>query len=221
MAWQRWSGLRGPAEVRHGITLSGNRESAPDVSDQPSGHGKTAPRNTRSRPVPVQSSWQNPFDAELWDHTGCTFQEDRLQLKPAGVATFLRPYRRLRVEFTVASGLPPDSEAHSAVRFELHLINPDEETGTVVTVTGNEVSLAHQSGLTRRQVRAAPWVSAPGSHETDTYRITATGSRILIWRENQMLLNCPQAPSDAAGLSVRFIAGGHDLMLSDMRFEGE
>ena len=238
IAWQQWSSHRrtGTRPIQSGSTVESPgekpvndfRASSSTVSRQTAEEPVPGPRTGDFRPVLSQSSWQDPFDSDLWDSTDCTFSDDHLQLNPAGIATFLRPYRRLRIEFTASNGRAPDSETRPAAEFELQLMNRSKNIGTILTVTETEISIAHQSGRRRSLVRTAQLSpdqtqlrSGQTLHSDARFQITATGARILIWRENQMLLNCPQSPSHAGSLSVSFASRNGYLILRNMRFEGE
>ncbi|MDA1250430.1 MAG: hypothetical protein O2820_14530 [Planctomycetota bacterium] len=232
LAWQRWgdewqarTGQRPREESSIDRTATQPGTGGVDRPAMvPAGATGTLRDRLRRAKIPhevlSQSSWQDPFEPDLWDAVGCSVAEDRLELNQDGTATFLRPYRRLRIEFSATSSVASESEHAWPAQFELHLLNPAADTATVLIMTEGEAAVAHRSGSDWSFVRRVP-VAASLSDGAGTFRVNATGSRILVWRDNQILLNCPQPSSDGADLYVQFASRDGDLVVSRLRIEGE
>lgn len=232
LAWQRWGDewLARTGQQPHEESSTGPTATQPGTSgaDRPAmvparETGELRDRLQRAK-IPKsmlsQSSWQDPFEPDLWDAVGCSFTENRFELNQEGTATFLRPYRRLRIEFAATSSVGSESDPAWPAQFELHLLNPTADTATVLIMTEGEAAVAHRSDSEWSFVRRVP-VAASTSDGAGTFRVNATGSRILVWRDNQILLNCPQPSSDGADLYVQFASRDGDLVVSRLRIEGE
>jgi hypothetical protein len=230
LAWHRWgdewrarTGQLPAVEIPSSSNGTTARTEGSSQSGAAAESGELRIRLRRAKipqAVLAQTSWQDPFDPELWDATGCELLEDRLELTQDGTATFLRPYRRLRIEFAATSSVASESELAWPAQFELHLIDPAADTATVLIMTEGEAAVAQRIESEWSFVRRVP-VAASTSDGAGTFRVNATGSRILVWRDNKMLLNCPQPSSDGADLFVQFASRDSDLVVSQLRIEGE
>ncbi len=170
----------------------------------------------------AQTSWQDPFQSELWDADGCRFEPDRMEFSQDGKATFLRPYRRARIELTASAGIQPDSTSQWPAQFEVHLIDTDSDSGTVLIVTATEASVSHREGKRWsfiRQNSIDPTLDA--SESETTFRINVTGSRLLVSRGSRLLLNCDQPSSRGADFYVQIAARENELLVRQLRIEGE
>jgi hypothetical protein len=232
LAWQRWgdqwlarTGQLPGEETSASSTDSESRSSTVSRADAASTRESNELRDQLQRSkipqaVLAQSSWQDPFESELWVRSGCEVLADRLELTQDGTATFLRPYRRLRIEFSATSRAASESERAWPAQFELQLLNLAGGTSTALIVTEAEAAVAQRSESEWSFVRRVPFV-ASASPGGGTFRVNATGSRILVWRDNEMLLNCPQPSSDGADLFIQFASRDSDLVVSELRIEGE
>lgn len=232
LAWHRWgdqwlarTGQLPGEEPSASSTNSASRSGAVSRTDSAATRESNELRDQLQRSkipqaILSQSSWQDPFESELWVETGCEVLADHLELTQDGTATFLRPYRRLRIEFAATSRAASESEHAWPAQFELHLLNPAADTSTTLIVTESEAAIAQRDESEWSFVRRVPIV-ASASPGGGTFRVNATGSRILVWRDNEMLLNCPQPSSDGADLFIQFASRDSDLVVSELRIEGE
>lgn len=167
----------------------------------------------------MRTSWENPFEDSLWNATGCEFASGRMTLSPSGLATFLRQYRRARIELTVATH--PDV-VPARPEFELHLVHPESDTATALIVTETKASVSYREGDRWSLVRENSIDQSLGSADTDTiFRINATGSRFLISCGSRLLLNCPQPPSHDGSFYIRLAARDRETVVRQLRIEGE
>lgn len=169
-----------------------------------------------------QTSWQDPFRSELWDAVDCQFEPDRIEFAQDGKATFLRPYRRARIELTASTRSQTESSSQWPAQFEVHLIDANSDSATVLIVTATEASVSHREG-TRwsfiRQNSIEPTID--GNESGTTFRINVTGSRLLISRGSRLLLNCAQPSASGANFYIQIAARENELRVRKLRIEGE
>ena len=169
-----------------------------------------------------QTSWQDPFRSELWDAAGCQFEPDRIEFSQDGKATFLRPYRRARIELTASAELQSESTSQWPAQFEVHLIDADSDSATVLIVTATEASVSHREGDRWAAIRQKSIEPATNRNESGTtFRINVTGSRLLISRGSRLLLNCAQPSTGSENFYIQIAARENPLLLRKLRIEGE
>lgn len=169
-----------------------------------------------------QTSWQDPFRSDLWDAVGCQFEADRIEFSQDGKATFLRPYRRARIELTASTRSQTESSSQWPAQFEVHLIDAESDSATVLIVTATEASVSHREGdhwAAIRQKSIEP--SIDGNESGTTFRINVTGSRLLISRGSRLLLNCAQPSASGTNFYIQIAARENELLVRKLRIEGE
>ena len=168
------------------------------------------------------TSWQDPFRSELWDAAGCQFEPDRIKFSQDSNATFLRPYRRARIELTTSARIQPDSTSPWPAQFEVHLIDANSDSATVLIVTATEASISHREGDHRSVIRQNSIEPiTDGKESGTTFRINVTGSRLLISQGSRLLLNCAQPSVSGSSFYIQIAARENELLVRRLRIEGE
>lgn len=232
-AWYRFGNWSGPEDS----PVEGNRQSEASAPDT-SGSKTTGPISVVSHETDElrnrirhadlssadlsQSSWQDPFRSDLWDAVGCQFEPDWIEFSENGRATFLRPYRRARIELTASAELQSESTSPWPAQFEVHLIDADSDSATVLIVTATEASISHREGdrwsvIRQNSIEPTTDVNELGT----TFRINVTGSRLLISRGSRLLLNCAQPSTTGSNFYIQIAARENELLLRQLRIEGE
>jgi len=218
-------------------TETGSRPEPPVVAKpERSPHGNppglvtaTAPsRETQQAlPVPDQTSWQNPFDPELWFAEGWSLTESGLKA-PAGhqtPAVFARPYRQLMLELMVQA--PGQAQAQEISLLDVQFVTDVSDETLSVEWTSEVVSVRRFLNDQPRRLRSSRFTADSGNAEPNAetairLRITLTANRLLIQCDNRPVLNLDRpAPPATRPARVALIPGTAGLHIIEMRLEGE
>lgn len=222
LAWHRWGDqwLKRTGEIQ-GSEIS-KQQNATEVSPAVRlvSHSETNLSDTETTPPDAflsETSWENPFQKELWNSSLAMFEESSLCLLPAGQATFLRNYRRVRVDFTIGN-VEPGSADSGPGPFELHFVSSDDGSANILVVDGKEARIEQRDGGSTTLVRSTEFPSTESKpHE---FHVHSTGTRLLVRLRHRMLLNCPQ-PGQPSGFLIRFASQDQDVYVRNLRIEGE
>lgn len=180
-------------------------------SERPTSGSTTAPSSINLS----QSSFQNPFQAGYWIANGWTFAEDFMQSNndSIAVARFRHAYQGLGIEFQ----LIPENES---VHFELRL-GSNTRTTAVVEFTKNTVAVTAEIDSRPYLVEQRPLTAPFEAGGTYPFRITATGSRLLVFSNRKRLLMCDQPGDDGAAVYPYLVAHSGNCRLVQLRIDGE
>ncbi len=170
-----------------------------------------------------RTSWQNPFEADLWDAADWSVSEDGLRSPDIGhsIASFRQPYERATFFFLAQTTGPAEPSGTAIdpqdVLFEVRCL--DTKSGAVLrtAVRRDRVTLTEEIGGETRLQREAP-LSEPAA--AGYLRVSITGQRILIAWNDQFLINAPQSPREGSHM-LQLVTQNRSVLFRDMRIDGE
>jgi hypothetical protein len=243
LAWQQWGGQRASnvtEKTNQPITSATQPKESPNQSgrstrkladpfaDETSSGLKIArltPEELVAVEVPddllQQTSWQNPFNAKLWNLAGAHLDHDAIVFEGVGRAIFLRSYRQLMVKFEIHK-----TDNKRPWDLDIELFDPSQENGIVVNFGDGECRLeSHQSKVKPTVLRTQP---ISNEKSTGHIRINATPNRIMVGWNGRVVINAAR-PSGLVNSQLYLQvtnrrpsnATDETLVISDMRIEGE
>lgn len=170
------------------------------------------------------TSWQNPFYRLLWKSKGWQFTDEGMVSSPSQIsaATFVRPYQKISVSFTVEvqQRLPA---------FELQLLTRDPAHPENVLVTSS-VHFQHDSISVSTELKDAikemkqAKLNLEENPKSKMVRIrfVGTGNRFVISIGRRRVLTCTQsAQQSGKECYLSFLANADPVKITALRIEGE
>lgn len=170
------------------------------------------------------TSWQNPFYRLLWKNKGWQFTDDGMVSSPGQIsaATFVRPYTKISVSFTV--------EAEQRLpAFDLQLLTRNPAHPDQVLVTSS-VHFQHDSISVSVEVKDAVkelkrtklQLEENPKSKSVRIRFVGTGNRFVISIGRHRVLTCTQ-PAQQSGKEcyLSFLADVEPVKITALRIEGE
>ena len=160
------------------------------------------------------TSWENPFQQDLWQSAGWLFESESMQSarKSDSSASFRRPYRKVMIDTFVWFA--------DNGQLEFQLFAPDNDTLTIVSFSKNKVIVEVEEAGRRRRIESKEislTIEAPNH-----LRLRATGNRLNVFCNDQRVLSCNQ-PAQQSGREFHpgIVARNGQFRLFDLRIEGE
>lgn len=169
------------------------------------------------------SSWQNPFYSLFWKSKGWQFTEDGMvsTADQISTATFLRPYKRISVSFSV-------EVENKFPAFTLQLLTRDPVNPDKVLVTSSihfqddVVSASAVVQEASQVLKSAKLSLGKSKAESVSIRFVGTGNRFVVSVGKQRVLTCAQ-PAQQSGKEcfLSFLTNSDHMHISALRIEGE
>jgi hypothetical protein len=174
-----------------------------------------------------QTSWQNPFQPNLWKIDGARIDENSLAFQGTGRALFLRSYSQLMVEFQINTST---SEAKSNLNLSIELFKPTQDEGVVVHFRDGECQLESHLENSEPSMLKRQTIGELG--EASHVRVNIMPNRIMVGWNGRVVINSPRpTPLVNSQLYLHLInqqildeptnSNSVVTIISDMRIEGE
>ena len=165
---------------------------------------------------PRETSWEDPFDAEFWEATGWKFDQQGMNSEADAKAVFRRTYRRLMLEAKIE--LLKEGDAP----LQLRLLAPSNDALVEINLKGADLVLHDKSRNAGALLGTATLNPAPAPGRPGLLRVAATGNRLVLSWNGQIVLSCDQpATQSGRDLQIEWKAGGTPYRISHLRLEGE
>lgn len=169
------------------------------------------------------TSWQNPFYSLFWKSKGWQFTEEGM-VSTAGqfsTATFVRPYQKISVSFSV-------EVKEKLPSFELRLLTRDPTNPEKILIASTihfqneEISVFAMKQNVKKELKHIKLNLTRTSSGSVSIRLVGTGNRFVISVGGRRVLTCTQ-PAQQSGREcfLSFLASEEQVQISALRIEGE
>jgi len=211
---------------------------SPPENDEPTNpgdedSGSADNDNTFAKPQLTESdlartSWENPFRSRLWSCEGWCIDKNLMTCESDSgqAATFLKAYRNVVIEcrFSHAQKNQSASQENVPIECELRLLNQNSNRRACLSLMPGSITLTESvddANMTVQILREADRTTGDDLSDV-VVSLTLTPNRLLVAVDGQMKINVTRPGSIMmADCLAQFVVSKPDIVLSDIRFEGD